>query len=123
MRPYEVMLILDSGVEDATVQSTVDKIKDFIGTRDGKIGQVEKWGRRRFAYELKHKWEGYYTLVEMTAEPDTIAALDRVLTLADEVIRHKIVRVPESVASRSTKPASTPEPAMAGAAASESTGE
>lgn len=119
MRPYELVLILESNAEDSTVQGVVDRFKDVLTTDEGQMGQVDKWGRRRFAYELQHRWEGYYTLIEFTAKPTTIAELDRVLGLADEVVRHKIVRVPESVAGRS-KPASKEEPAVA--AASENTG-
>ncbi len=108
MRPYEVMLILESSAEDSTVQTVVDRIKETIGTAGGKLGQVDKWGRRRFAYELKHRWEGYYTLVEITGSPDNMKELDRVLTLSDEVVRHKIVRIPAEVAG--SRPAKKPEP-------------
>ncbi len=97
MRPYEVMIILDSSVEDATVETAVGRVRDTVTAAAGTVVQVEKWGRRRFAYEMKHRNEGYYTLVQFSSEPSDIAALDRVLTLADEVLRHKIVRLPESV--------------------------
>jgi small subunit ribosomal protein S6 len=53
------------------------------------------WGKRRFAYEIKHLHEGYYSVVTFAADPDTIAELDRTLSLADDVIRHKIVRAGE----------------------------
>ena len=119
MRPYEVMLILDSSAEEALVDSTVDHIKQIVTGKDGKVGQVSKWGRRRFAYEMKHRMEGNYTLMEFSAEPVAVAEVDRMLLLSDTVLRHKIVRVPESVAG--AKPAS---PAAAEATpASESIGE
>lgn len=101
MRPYEVVLILDSTVEDSAVDGVVGRVRETLAARDGHVGQVEKWGRRRFAYEMKHRWEGYYALVEANAEPQAIADVDRMLLLSDDVIRHKIVRVPESVAGRS----------------------
>lgn len=110
MRPYEVVLILESAAEDSTVQGVVDRMRDALTARGGTLGQVDKWGRRRFAYELKHRWEGFYALAELTADPQSIAELDRVLTLHDDVVRHKIVRVPEAIAGRST-PASQPEAA------------
>ena len=62
--------------------------------------------RRTFAYEVNHKREGYYVVVEFTGEPETVAALDRMLGLADEVVRHKVVRLPDHKA-----PAPTAEPA------------
>jgi small subunit ribosomal protein S6 len=100
MRPYEVVLILEADADDATVDGAVTRLKDLVATKSGATGQVSKWGRRRFAYELKHRHEGYYTLVEMTAEPEAIADIDRMLTLSDEIVRHKIIRIPDSVAGR-----------------------
>lgn len=108
MRPYEVMLILEGTADENTVQSNVDKISELVSAQKGKVGQISKWGRRRFAYELKHRWEGNYSLIEFNAEPTTVAELDRMLMLSDDVVRHKIVRLPESVAGRQT-PAANPE--------------
>jgi small subunit ribosomal protein S6 len=108
MRPYEVMLILEGTADENTVQSNVTKITDLVTAGKGNVGQVSKWGRRRFAYELKHRWEGNYSLIEFSAEPQTIADLDRMLLLSDEVVRHKIIRLPESVAGRKS-PAEIPE--------------
>ena len=122
MRPYEVMIILDSAVDESTVQTTLDRIRDLLASKNGKLGNVEKWGRRRFAYEMNHRLEGYYALAEFTAEPADISELDRVLTLTDEVVRHKVVRIPDSVAGRK-KPTSSPEPVAEAAGAAENTGE
>ena len=108
MRPYEVMLILEGTADENTVQSNVTKITELVTGQKGNVGQISKWGRRRFAYELKHRWEGNYTLLEFTAETQTVADLDRMLLLSDEVVRHKIIRLPESVAGRKT-PAASPE--------------
>lgn len=108
MRPYEVMIILDSSVEDATVDQAVTRVRDTVTAAQGTVGEVEKWGRRRFAYEMQHRNEGYYTLVQFSSAPSDIAELDRVLTLADEILRHKIVRIPDSVVGR-TKPSSSSE--------------
>lgn len=118
MRPYEVMLILDSTVEEAAVDAVLQKLKDTAAAKDGKVGQIDKWGRRRFAYELKHRWEGYYTLVELSAQPQAVAEIDRMLQLHDDVVRHKIVRLPDAIAGR-PRQASNPEAAEK---AAESTG-
>ena len=100
MRPYEVVLILEGNADENTVQTNVTKITDLVTAQKGKVGQISKWGRRRFAYELKHRWEGNYTLLELNAETKTIADLDRMLLLSDDVVRHKIMRIPETVAGR-----------------------
>ena len=100
MRPYEVMVILDAGLEEDAIRVVVDRATELISARGGNPGRVERWGKRRFAYELRHRWEGYYVLIEATAEPEAMADLDRTLRLADEVIRHKIIRLPDEVAGR-----------------------
>jgi small subunit ribosomal protein S6 len=121
MRPYEVVLILEADADDATVDGAVTRLKDLVGTKGGTTGQVEKWGRRRFAYELKHRHEGYYALVEMTVDPAAIADIDRMLTLSDDIVRHKIIRIPESVAGRA-RPALNTEATEATEEAAESIG-
>ena len=107
MRPYEVMIILDVGLEEEAIRSAVDRAIELIRSRGGTPGAIDRWGRRRFAYELKHKWEGYYVVLRAEAEPSVMAELDRSLHLADEVLRHKVIRLPDSVAAAATT-AATP---------------
>ena len=107
LRPYEVMIILDVGLEEEAIRSAVDRAIELIRSRGGTPGAIDRWGRRRFAYELKHKWEGYYVVLRAEAEPSVMAELDRSLHLADEVIRHKVIRLPDSVAAAATT-AATP---------------
>ena len=96
MRPYEVMVILDAGLEEDAIRAAVDRSTDLIRSRGGAPGRVDRWGKRRFAYELGHRWEGYYVVIEAQAEPAVMAELDRTLRLADEVIRHKVIRLPDA---------------------------
>lgn len=96
MRPYEVMVIFDPGLEDDVIRATLGRFTELVQSRGGTVGRTEHWGKRRLAYELRHKTEGYYVLVDISIEPTTVAELDRMLFLADEVIRHKVVHVPEA---------------------------
>jgi small subunit ribosomal protein S6 len=91
MREYEIMLILPPDAEDEAVDAVVERITGILAERGGEVGQVDKWGRRRLAYEITHHTEGYYVIVRFTAEPGAIPELDRVLHLADEVVRFKVV--------------------------------
>ena len=100
LRPYDVMVILDPGLEEDVIRATIDRATGLISSNGGNPGRVDRWGKRRFAYELNHRWEGYYVLFEASAEPAAMAALDRMLSLADEVIRHKVIRLPDVVANR-----------------------
>jgi small subunit ribosomal protein S6 len=91
-RHYEVMLIIDPRLEDAAIQQAVDRYVGIVTDRGGEATKVDHWGRRRLAYEIDHRGEGYYVVADLQAEPATMTELDRVLRLADELVRHKIVR-------------------------------
>jgi small subunit ribosomal protein S6 len=88
------MLILPAEADESVVSTAMDRITKVISTSGGEVSNIDRWGRRRFAYELKHLTEGYYVVARFTAEPETQAELDRVLNLADEVIRFKILVQP-----------------------------
>jgi small subunit ribosomal protein S6 len=104
------MVILDAGLEEEAIRASVDRAVELIRSRGGNPGRVDRWGKRRFAYELKHRWEGYYVLIDTQAEPAVMAELDRMLFLADEVLRHKVIRLPDSVAAQA-RPTTPPAPA------------
>jgi len=90
MREYEVMLILPPDVEDPTVQGVVDKISTILGD-NGEVGEVTRWGRRRLAHIIAHQSEGYYLIVNFKSDPDVIVEMNRILHLADDVLRFKVV--------------------------------
>jgi small subunit ribosomal protein S6 len=100
MRPYETMVIFDPDVEEGAVTAVLDRAVEVVRANGGNPGAVNRWGKRTLAYEIRHKREGYYVVLEYTAEPNAAAELHRLLTLADEVLRHKIIRLPDKVAGR-----------------------
>ena len=100
MRPYEVMIIFSADLEEETIRSTVDRSIELIESKGAERGPVDWWGKLRLAYELKHRWEGYYVVLQAKAEPAAMDELHRSLSLSDDVIRHKILRIPEHVYGR-----------------------
>ncbi len=94
MREYEVMLILPAEADEQVVSTAIDRIAKVISTDGGEVGTIDRWGRRRFAFEIDHQNEGYYVVANFTADPAAQPELDRVLNLADEVIRHKVIALP-----------------------------
>ncbi len=100
MRPYETMVIFDADTDEAAISAVLDRALDVVKSNGGVAGSVDRWGKRPFAYEMRHRREGYYVVAEFTAGPDAAAALDRFLRLADEVLRFKIIRLPDKVAGR-----------------------
>lgn len=108
VRHYEVMVILDAGLEEDAIRAVLDRATKTLSSSGATVGKVDRWGKRRFAYEVHHRSEGYYVLVDTLAEPAAVAELDRMLGLADEVIRHKVIRLPEkAVTVRSSRPSAT----------------
>ena len=97
MRPYEVMVIFDADLEEEAVRSAVERATQLLQSRGAELGYVDFWGKRRFAYRLKHRWEGYYVVFQAKSEPAAMDELNRTLSLADEVLRHKVLRIPEAV--------------------------
>lgn len=110
MRPYEVMVIFDPVLEEQAIQARVDDSTKLIEARGGDPGRVERWGKRRLAYEIRHQRDGYYVLIAANAEPDTMNELGRSLLLADDVLRYKVVRLPDKIAAGKAAATSTPPP-------------
>lgn len=91
MRKYELMVIFPPEADDKVVQGVTDRISQVLDEQGGKIGSVSKWGKRRLAFEIKRHTEGFYVVVEFESEPAAVKELDRVLALADDVVRFKVV--------------------------------
>lgn len=92
MRAYEVMVILDPSLEERTVQPSLDKYLNVVRKDGGTVDNVDVWGRRRLAYEIRKQAEGIYAVINLTAEPATVKELDRQLGLNDSVLRTKVIR-------------------------------
>src|SRR5437667_12272125 len=95
LREYEGMLILPAEADEALVVTAADRIAKTIAPSGGKVDSIDRWGRRRFAYEIAHQHEGYYVVVRLEAEPSVQAELDHTLKLADEVIRPNDLLLPQ----------------------------
>jgi small subunit ribosomal protein S6 len=91
VRKYELMLILPAESDEAVVTRVVDRINQTLADGKGQVGKLDRWGRRRLAYEIAKQSEGYYLVADLDAEPDAITELERVLHLVDEVVRFKVV--------------------------------
>ncbi|GAB3580577.1 30S ribosomal protein S6 [Calidifontibacter terrae] len=92
MRQYELMIILDSEIDDRAVGTQLDKMLTVVTKDGGTLNNVDIWGRRRLAYDIKKQSEGIYAVVDMTAESATAKELDRQLGLNESVLRTKLMR-------------------------------
>ncbi len=92
MRTYEVMVILDPSLEERTIEPSLDKYLNVIRKDGGTVDNVDVWGRRRMAYEIKKNAEGIYAVIGLTAEPATVKEFDRQLSLNESILRTKVMR-------------------------------
>ena len=95
MRDYELVLIISPEIPEEDVPSTVDKVSQFITGRGGEIAGVNRWGRRKLAYPIRRHLEGNYVVTQFRLDPGQVADLEASLGLAEEVIRHLVVRTDE----------------------------
>jgi small subunit ribosomal protein S6 len=92
MRDYEVMTIHRPDLAEDEVETKIADLESHLSGSGATVDGRDMWGKRRFAYEIDHLSEGYYSVVMFQAEAAAVDSLDRMLSLADEVVRHKIVR-------------------------------
>ena len=99
MNKYEVTYIIDSTLTDEDQTALIERFQRLVSEQGGTVDAVDKWERRRLAYEVKGKREGIYVVMNFTAPSAAEAELQRVLRLTDNVLRHIVVRVDEKKAT------------------------
>jgi len=101
MRAYELMVIFDGDLDDSNAAQASNRVSSQATENGATIAKNDWWGRRKFAYEIDHKIEGYYLVLELVSENGSfINDLDRSLRLADDVVRHKLLRLPDHEAAK-----------------------
>ncbi|MHB8842250.1 MAG: 30S ribosomal protein S6 [Candidatus Aquicultor sp.] len=93
MRNYECMIILEPTLETEAIDNDIARFSDVLAKNSGKVENVNKWGRRRLAYQIGQNTDGYYVIMTFQGEDVTVKEFDRILKIADDVIRHMIVRL------------------------------
>lgn len=94
MRKYEVVFILRLAEEEAT-NAVVSKFETLITNQGGEVEKIDRWGKKRLAYEIKDVTDGYYVLINFAAEPPVVKELDRVAKITEEVLKHMVVKLDE----------------------------
>ena len=92
MKAYELLFFVDPTLDAETRLAAMKRIDTTIAEGNGKVDNVDEWGKRKLAYEINDLTEGDYTLIKFHADTTQIAELDRVMRITDAVIRHMIVR-------------------------------
>jgi small subunit ribosomal protein S6 len=133
-RVYETTFIVNASLDDHQIDAIIEKVKDLITKNGGEIREFVKWGRKRFAYPIKKKNNGFYVVIEFAAGGDLVAKLERHYFLDENILRYlSLVLDKRALKARTTaallaaeqppvtevkpeeapKPAHAPEPAPA----------
>ncbi len=97
VRDYEVLYVLSPGLDEEATDAAVARYEETITKAGGSVTKTDKWGKRRLAYEIKDQIEGFYVLTTFQAPNEASQELDRLMRIADEVLRHLIVRLDEDL--------------------------
>ena len=91
-RDYEMALIVDTQLADDGVDQAVKRYEALLGEQGAEVANVDRWGARKLAYEIRKRQQGDYTFFYFQADPDKIGAVDRACRLDEEVLRHLILQ-------------------------------
>jgi small subunit ribosomal protein S6 len=119
MNKYELVYIIDPAVEEEARKALMERVNGLITGNAGEVSKVEEWGKRRLAYAINYKTEGWYVLVNFTSASELPREIERNLGNIDSVIRYQIVRVLDkrsNVKPRAVRTAPAAEAAEAPAA-------
>ena len=92
MRKYEVMVLIDSDVDERQVPALVEKHLEVITKGGGTVDNTDIWGRRRLAYDINKKSEAIYAVLQISAEPAIVSEMDRLMTIDERIVRTKVLR-------------------------------
>lgn len=90
MNKYESIFIIDSDIGEESIQATVEKFKTLIET-SAQLESIDEWGKRKLAYLINDKSEGYYVLVNFSAKSEFPRELERIYKITDEIIKYMII--------------------------------
>ena len=104
MNKYEVVYIIDPAVEEEARKELIAKFNALIADNGGTVDKVEEWGKRRLAYAINYKTEGYYVLVNFQSEAELPKELERNMQISDSVIRYQVIKLLERKAGVKPRP-------------------
>ena len=112
MNRYELTYIIDTALEETARKELIEKVSNLIAANGGEVEKVdETWGKRRLAYAINYKTEGWYVLVTFKANPELPRELERNLEIYESVLRYLVIKVEEkrsNVKPRAVKPVAAP---------------
>ena len=92
LNSYETLFVITPDISEEETKALVEKFTGLIA-ENGELGEVNEWGRRRLAYPINYKTEGYYVLVPFKSESSFPAELERIFGITDGILRSIVVRL------------------------------
>ena len=92
MNQYEVMYVIDPALEDSARTELINRFSDLVVKNGGEVDRVDEWGKRRLAYAIQYKTEGYYVLMYIKAPAELPREIERNMQISDAVLRYLTVR-------------------------------
>ena len=112
LREYESVFICPVDMADSAMDALLAKFQKVVTDAQGKLGIVEKWGRRKLTFPIRRQREGFYIYWRFSAPPSVAKELDRAFLVTDGVLRHLVVKYEEIISSKPQAPApAAPAPA------------
>lgn len=121
MNQYEVMYVIDTALEDQARADLIERFSSLVPANGGRIDRIDEWGKRRLAYAINYKTEGYYVLMYISAPSDLPREIERNLQISDAVLRYLVIRFEGALPPKREplKPYATPAQHAPAAAAAE----
>src|SRR5450755_427618 len=95
MRVYEELFILRPDMPEEETDQLIEQLTALIASHGGNVDKADKWGIRKLAYRVEKRTEGFYVLLQFTAQPETVKELERRLRVTDQVMKFITVRIDE----------------------------
>jgi small subunit ribosomal protein S6 len=90
---YELVYIIQPELEEEAVEGRIEGVSQFISSNNGEVSEVEKWGKKRLAYPIRHFLEGSYVLTRFTLSPTRCKELEANLKISEDILRHLLIKV------------------------------
>jgi len=96
-RLYESTFIINAALEDPDIEAVVRRVTEYIENHGGQFVEMNKWGRRRLAYPIKKKYNGFYVYMAFESASEVLPLIERFFTLEENVLRHLTLELSEKL--------------------------
>jgi small subunit ribosomal protein S6 len=93
LRDYELTIVITPEASEEKLEASIETVNRYITSRGGTVGDVQRWGKRKLAYPIKHFIEGYYVLFQFKMKPVDGRELENNLRISEEVLRHLLISI------------------------------